>query len=56
MQVIPDPNDVTTLVVATDWDIQHRADYEEERGPRPLVHSSRTTNRRPVDESENHHE
>ena len=54
MQVDPDPNDEVVVHAATDWDIQKRADYEEERGPRQPVYSSRKT-RRTIDEvSENH--
>lgn len=54
MQVDPDPTDKVDVHAATDWDIQKRADYEEERGPRQPVHSSRKT-RRTIDEvSENH--
>ena len=54
MQVDPDPTDEVVMHVATDWDIQKRADYEQERGPRQPVYSSRKT-RRTIDEvSENH--
>lgn len=54
MQVDPDPADVVVVHADTDWDIQKRADYEEERGPRQPVYSSRKT-RRTIDEvSENH--
>ena len=54
MQYVADPGDVTVTHVDTDWDIQKRADYEEERGPRQPVYSSRKT-RRTIDEiSENH--
>ena len=54
MQVDPDPADEVVVRAATDWDIQKRADYELERGPRQPVYSSRKT-RRAIDEvSENH--
>ena len=54
MQVDPDPTDEVVVHAATDWGIQKRADYEEERGPRQPVYSSRKT-RRTIDEvSENH--
>ena len=54
MQYVADPGDVTDTHMDTDWDIQKRADYEEERGPRQPVYSSRKT-RRTIDEvSENH--
>ena len=54
MQVDPDPTDEVVVHAATDWDIQKRADYEEGRGPRQPVHSSRKT-RHTIDEvSENH--
>lgn len=54
MQVDPDPTDEVVVHADTDWDIQKRADYEEERGPRQPVYSSRKT-RRTIDEvSENH--
>lgn len=54
MQYVADPGDVTITHMDTDWDIQKRADYEEERGPRQPVYSSRKT-RRTIDEvSENH--
>ena len=54
MQVDPDPTDEVVVHTATDWDIQKRADYEQERGPRQPVYSSRKT-RRTIDEvSENH--
>ena len=54
MQVDPDPADEVVVRAATDWDIQKRADYELERGPRQPVYSSRKT-RRTIDEvSENH--
>ena len=54
MQVNPDPTDKVDVHAATDWDVQKRADYEEERGPRQPVYSSRKT-RRTIDEvSENH--
>ena len=54
MQVDPDPTDEVVVHTDTDWDIQKRADYEEERGPRQPVYSSRKT-RRTIDEvSENH--
>lgn len=54
MKVDPDPTDEVIVHVATDWDIQKRADYEQERGPRQPVYSSRKT-RRTIDEvSENH--
>ena len=54
MQYVADPGDVTVTHMDTDWDIQKRADYEEERGPRQPVYSSRKT-RRTIDEvSENH--
>ena len=55
MQVDPDPTDEVVVHASTDWDIQKRADYELERGPRQPVHSSRKT-RSTIDEvSENHH-
>lgn len=55
MRVNPDPTDKVDVHAATDWDIQKRADYEKERGPRQPVYSSRKT-RRTIDEvSENHH-
>ena len=55
MQVDPDPADEVVAHASTDWDIQKRADYELERGPRQPVYSSRKT-RRTIDEvSENHH-
>lgn len=54
MKVDPDPTDEVVVHAATDWDIQKRADYEQERGPRQPVYSSRKT-RRTIDEvSENH--
>ena len=54
MQVDPDPTDEVVVHADTDWDIQKRADYEQERGPRQPVYSSRKT-RRTIDEvSENH--
>lgn len=54
MKVDPDPTDEVVVHTATDWDIQKRADYEQERGPRQPVYSSRKT-RRTIDEvSENH--
>ena len=54
MRVDPDPNDEVVVHASTDWDIQKRADYEQERGPRQPVYSSRKT-RRTIDEvSENH--
>lgn len=54
IQVDPDPTDEVVVHAATDWDIQKRADYEQERGPRQPVYSSRKT-RRTIDEvSENH--
>ena len=54
MQVDPDPADKVVVHASTDWDIQKRADYEQERGPRQPVYSSRKT-RRTIDEvSENH--
>lgn len=54
MQYVADPGDVTVTHMDTDWDIQKRADYEEEWGPRQPVYSSRKT-RRTIDEvSENH--
>ena len=54
MQVDPDPADEVVVHASTDWDIQKRADYELERGPRQPVYSSRKT-RRTIDEvSENH--
>ena len=54
MQVDPDPADEVVVHAATDWDIQKRADHEQERGPRQPVYSSRKT-RRTIDEvSENH--
>ena len=54
MQVDPDPADEVVVLASTDWDIQKRADYELERGPRQPVYSSRKT-RRTIDEvSENH--
>ena len=54
MQYVADPGDVAITHMDTDWDIQKRADYEEERGPRQPVYSSRKT-RRTIDEvSENH--
>ena len=54
MQVDPNPTDEVVVHAATDWDIQNRADYEQERGPRQPVYSSRKT-RRTIDEvSENH--
>lgn len=55
MQVDPDLADEVVVHASTDWDIQKRADYELERGPRQPVYSSRKT-RRTIDEvSENHH-
>lgn len=55
MQVDPDLTDEVVVHASTDWDIQKRADYELERGPRQPVYSSRKT-RRTIDEvSENHH-
>lgn len=54
MQYVADPGDVTDTHMVTDWNIQKRADYELERGPRQPVYSSRKT-RRTIDEvSENH--
>lgn len=54
MKVDPDPTDEVVVHAATDWDIQKRADYEQELGPRQPVYSSRKT-RRTIDEvSENH--
>ena len=54
MRVDPDPADEVVVHASTDWDIQKRADYEQERGPRQPVYSSRKT-RRTIDEvSENH--
>ena len=54
MKVDPDPADEVVVHTTTDWDIQKRADYEQERGPRQPVYSSRKT-RRTIDEvSENH--
>ena len=43
MQYVADPGDVTDTHMDTDWDIQKRADYELERGPRQPVYSSRKT-------------
>ena len=37
MQVDPDPADEVVVHASTDWDIQKRADYELERGPRQPV-------------------
>ena len=54
MQVDPDPADEVVVHTTTDWDIQKRADYEQEHGSRQPVYSSRKT-RRTIDEvSENH--
>ena len=55
MQVDPDPADEVVMHAATDWDIQKRADYEQERGPRQPVYSSRKTRRTAHEESENHY-
>lgn len=54
MQYVADPGDVTVTHMDTDWDIQKRADYEEGRGPRQPVYSSRKTRRTIDDVSENH--
>ena len=54
IKVDPDPADEVVVHASTDWDIQKRADYEQEQGPRQPVYSSRKT-RRTIDEvSENH--
>ena len=55
MQYVADPGDVTDTHMDTDWDIQKRADYEEDRGPRQPVYSSRKTRRTAHEESENHY-
>lgn len=55
MQYVADPGDVTVTHMDTDWDIQKRADYEQERGPRQPVYSSRKTRRTAHEESENPH-
>ena len=55
MQYVADPGDVTDTHMDTDWDIQKRADYEQERGPRQPVYSSRKTRRTAHEESENHY-
>lgn len=44
MQYVADPGDVADTHMDTDWDIQKRAEYELERGPRQPVYSSRKTN------------
>ena len=54
MQYAADPGDVTDTHMDTDWDIQKRVDYIEERGPRSAVYSSRKTKETPEDYSENH--
>ena len=54
MQVDDDPNDVTVQHMSTDWDIQKRGEYEQERGPRQPVYSSRKTRRTVNEVSENH--
>lgn len=54
MQYVADPGDQVATHMNTNWDIQKRADYEEERGPRQPVYSSRKTRRTAHDESENH--
>ena len=38
MKVDPDPADEVVVHASTNWDIQKRADYEQERGPRQPVH------------------
>ncbi len=53
-QVTPDLSDRVDVHMDTDWDIQKRADYIEERGSRPAVYSSRKTKETPEDYSENH--
>ena len=55
MQYVADPGDVTDTHMDTDWDIQKRADYEQDRGPRQPVYSSRKTRRTAHEESENHY-
>ena len=55
MQVDPDPADDVVVQATTDWNIQKRADYEQERGPRQPVYSSRKTRRTAHEESENPH-
>jgi hypothetical protein len=54
-QYVADPGDVTDTHMDTDWDIQKRAEYELERGPRQPVYSSRKTRRTAHEESENPH-
>lgn len=54
MQVDDDPNDVTVQHMSTDWDIQKRGEYEQERGPRQPVYSSRKTRWTVNEVSENH--
>ena len=55
MQVDPDPTDEVVVHAATDWDIQKRADYEQDRGPREPVYSSRKTRQTALEESKNQH-
>lgn len=44
----------TTVIGQSDWSPETRAEYEARRGERKPVHSSRTTNRTALEESENH--
>ena len=55
MQYVADPGDVTDTHMDTDWNIQKRAEYELERGPRQPVYSSRKTSETADEVSENHH-
>ena len=52
-QVAPVLTDRVDVHMDTDWDIQKRADYIEERGPRQAVYSSRKTKETYEDYSEN---